>query len=82
MPFWNRAISGKAQRFTLSFFTAAAVTISLRVVLDLTMTDALLTCFTDGFSDASYDNLAPYSTVPICGEVPRFMLSILRQGLY
>ena len=60
VPFWHRAFSGKVRRFTLSFFMAAAVRISPRVVLDLTMADALLQCFTNGFSDASYDNLAPY----------------------
>jgi hypothetical protein len=75
VPFWHRAFSGKVRRFTLSFFMAAAVRISPRVVLDLTMTDALLQCFTDGFNNASYDDLAPYSSGAYFGEVPRFILS-------
>ena len=49
---------------------------SPRAVLDLTVTDASLKCFTGGFSDAIYDNLVPYPDGAYFGEVPRFMLSV------
>ena len=39
------------------------------------MTDALLQCFPNGFNNASYDNLAPYSNGAYFGEVPRLTLS-------
>jgi hypothetical protein len=54
-------------RFTVSKFTAVAVQVLPRSVLDLTATDTLIRCFTGGFSDAAYGKIAPYQRCLFCG---------------